>query len=92
MNPAPPVMRTRIPRTLSALPDPGLKANVQRLDHRGGRERLDGAAVGGLAQSPDAVAVGDQPAKRVGERLGVARLDEAGRVAQRFPLGERSPR
>ena len=65
---------------------------MQRLDDRRGRERLDGAAVGGLAQSPDAVAVGDQPAERVGERLGVARLDEARRVAQRFPLGERSPR
>ena len=65
---------------------------MQRLDHRRGRERLDGAAVGGLAQSPDAVAVGDQPAQRVGERLGVARLDEAGRVPERFPLGDASPR
>ena len=92
MNPAPPVMRTRIPRTLSALPDPGLKPIVQRLDDRSGREGLDGAAVGGLAQRPDAVAVGDQPAQRVGERLGVARLDEAGRVAQRLPLRDASPR
>ena len=65
---------------------------MQRLDDRSGRECLDGAAVGGLAQSPDSVAVGDQPAKRIGERLGVARLDEAGRVAERFPLGDASPR
>src|SRR6185312_5163195 len=88
MNPAPPVMRTRIPRTLSALPDPGLKPSLQRLDHRGGRERLDGAAVGGLAESPNAVAVRDEPAQRVGERLGVARLDEAGRIPQRLLLGD----
>src|SRR5262245_54346730 len=92
MNPAPPVIRTRIPRTLSALSDPGLKPFVQRLDDRGGREGLDRAPVGGLAQLPHALSVGDEPTKGVGEGLRISGVDKAGRLAQSLPLGYRARR
>src|SRR3954451_16085297 len=89
MKPAPPVMRTRIPRKLSAGSDRVLEPFVQRFDDRGRREGLDSTLVGGPAKRPDAFVVGDEPAESVSERLWVARAHEAAGLAERLALRRR---